>query len=111
VRRHLLWGGASAPRSQAPDPRGGAPALNAMHPPSALRRGRGAEHRQACLGIGAEKYEPAGYERVIRFDPTRMTLSFPTCRRASDFMKKVGWGARIRTWEWRNQNPASVFVI
>src|SRR5262249_21747660 len=19
--------------------------------------------------------------------------------------KKVGWGARIRTWEWRNQNP------
>ena len=19
--------------------------------------------------------------------------------------KKLGWGARIRTWEWRNQNP------
>jgi hypothetical protein len=18
---------------------------------------------------------------------------------------KIGWGARIRTWEWRNQNP------
>jgi hypothetical protein len=21
-----------------------------------------------------------------------------------------GWGARIRTWEWRNQNPLSLFV-
>jgi hypothetical protein len=21
----------------------------------------------------------------------------------------IGWGARIRTWEWRNQNPSEIF--
>ena len=24
---------------------------------------------------------------------------------SSDNAKYTGWGARIRTWEWRNQNP------
>jgi hypothetical protein len=31
--------------------------------------------------------------------------SFATKRQTLNLPTLAGWGARIRTWEWRNQNP------
>jgi len=33
------------------------------------------------------------------------TCSITLGSRPTQYIEKVGWGARIRTWEWRNQNP------
>src|SRR4051812_11019482 len=37
--------------------------------------------------------------RMTRMPKTKLALSSWTYERS------VGWGARTRTWEWRNQNP------
>jgi hypothetical protein len=29
-------------------------------------------------------------------------------RRKYQVIEMIGWGARIRTWEWRNQNPTGL---
>src|SRR5262249_28182601 len=55
--------------------------------------------------LGA-RWRPSPYQRHGRLSLTRGNVaSSRACGKNAAETALSGWGARIRTWEWRNQNP------
>src|SRR5215468_1141734 len=65
----------------------------------------------ACASLGADATGRTKQHRISKWRAESISkCARKTAWEQSRFCKEfsalsVGWGARIRTWEWRNQNP------
>ena len=54
------------------------------------------------------RYKSRGDQKGDETLPTVLptALKIASVRTGESVERSIGWGARIRTWEWRNQNPS-----
>src|SRR5262249_15380308 len=71
-----------------------------------LRKNGNSSNAQRRLGNSRKSIRSQGYRRLADGQKAPGLAGFVgACPDKSPRTGLAGWGARIRTWEWRNQNP------
>jgi hypothetical protein len=60
-------------------------------------------------GVAFKPYSYSGFEKLVQNLRKKISGLPGYITLDVQLWKYAGWGARIRTWEWRNQNPTIFF--
>jgi hypothetical protein len=60
-------------------------------------------HRSGLRAYRTLREQNFGMKRLQNFGMTKLDRA---ARQNKTYITLIGWGARIRTWEWRNENPS-----